>query len=28
LTGVYEFDKGVVTAQNWYTPDELVVAET
>jgi hypothetical protein len=27
LTGVYEFDKGIVTEQNWYTPDELVVAE-
>jgi hypothetical protein len=24
LTGVYEFDKGVVTEQNWYTSDEAV----
>lgn len=21
LTGVYNFDKGIVTDQNWYTPD-------
>ena len=27
MTGVYEFDKGVVTDQNWYTPDEPVVSE-
>jgi hypothetical protein len=27
LTGVYEFDKGVATEQNWYTPDAPMASE-